>query len=213
MIDKNSIREPKQQRAKEKKAAIVQAGYALFCEKGYHQTNTAEIAKRAGVSTGIIYSYFSDKHDILLAVVQRYIEQLEKMLRDALMVLPETLSLTQLFVAVIDAVRASHTMQPQAHTMFLALALTDDDLRARFDELEVRMLAAVEDVCNKAGITRSLMQERLRLAYGLIEQLCHDAVWMETDEAQFAEMREIAMTALVGLFAETKEKEVRTCNQ
>ena len=55
MIDKNSIREPKQQRAKEKKAAIVQAGYALFCEKGYHQTNTAEIAKRAGVSTGIIY--------------------------------------------------------------------------------------------------------------------------------------------------------------
>ena len=40
-------------------------GHILFCEKGYYRTNTAEIAKAAGVSTGIVYSYFHDKKDIL----------------------------------------------------------------------------------------------------------------------------------------------------
>ncbi|MDE6302929.1 MAG: TetR/AcrR family transcriptional regulator [Clostridia bacterium] len=52
------VREPKQERSIEKKNKIVQAGYELFSEVGYHSTNTAQIAKRAGVSTGIVYGYF-----------------------------------------------------------------------------------------------------------------------------------------------------------
>ena len=35
-------------------------------EKGYHHTTTDDIAAAAGVSTGIIYRYFKDKHDILI---------------------------------------------------------------------------------------------------------------------------------------------------
>ena len=61
----NEVRIPKQKRSIEKKDAIIRASYTLFCEKGYYKTNTAEIAKMAGVSTGIVYSYFQDKKDIL----------------------------------------------------------------------------------------------------------------------------------------------------
>ena len=53
---------------------MTKAGYELFAEKGYFNTNTAEIAKRAGVSTGIVYGYFHDKRDILLEVLDIYIE-------------------------------------------------------------------------------------------------------------------------------------------
>ena len=59
----NAIRQPIQERANEKKQKIIEAGYKLFAEKGYYNTNTQEIAKAAGVSTGIVYSYFKDKKD------------------------------------------------------------------------------------------------------------------------------------------------------
>ena len=52
------IREPRQERSIEKKNKIIRAGYELFSEVGYYNTNTAEIARRAGVSTGIVYGYF-----------------------------------------------------------------------------------------------------------------------------------------------------------
>ena len=57
----NAIRQPVQERANEKKQKIIEAGYKLFAENGYYNTNTQEIAKAAGVSTGIVYSYFKDK--------------------------------------------------------------------------------------------------------------------------------------------------------
>ena len=53
----NNIREPIQKRSIEKKEKIIEAGFDLICEKGYYNTNTAEIAKAAGVSTGIVYQY------------------------------------------------------------------------------------------------------------------------------------------------------------
>ena len=57
----NEIREPVQKRSIEKKEKIIKAGFDLICEKGYYNTNTAEIAKKAGVSTGIVYQYFKDR--------------------------------------------------------------------------------------------------------------------------------------------------------
>ena len=68
----NIVREPIQKRSIEKKEKIIKYGFDLICEKGYYNTNTAEIAKAAGVSTGIVYSYFNDKHDILLEGLKRY---------------------------------------------------------------------------------------------------------------------------------------------
>ena len=71
-MSENEIREPIQKRSIEKKEKIIQYGFELICQKGYYNTNTAEIAKAAGVSTGIVYQYFKDKHDILLEGIKRY---------------------------------------------------------------------------------------------------------------------------------------------
>ena len=70
MID--NIREPKQQRAIEKKEKIIEVGFDLICKNGYYNTNTAEIAKGADVSTGIVYQYFKDKNDIFLEGLDKY---------------------------------------------------------------------------------------------------------------------------------------------
>ena len=68
----SDIRKPIQKRSIETKDKILKAGFDLICEKGYYNTNTAEIAKAANVSTGIVYQYFKDKHDILMESIQIY---------------------------------------------------------------------------------------------------------------------------------------------
>ena len=70
------IREPIQKRSIEKKEKIIESGFELICEKGYYNTNTAEIAKNAGVSTGIVYQYFKDKHDILIDALKKYADNI-----------------------------------------------------------------------------------------------------------------------------------------
>ena len=63
-----TVRKPKQVRSIETKKRIVEAGYVMFAEKGYFNTNTAEIAKKAGVSTGIVYGYTEiiDQDNVLI---------------------------------------------------------------------------------------------------------------------------------------------------
>ena len=53
-MSSNDIREPIQKRSIEKKEKIIKTGFELICKNGYYNTNTQEIAKKAGVSTGII---------------------------------------------------------------------------------------------------------------------------------------------------------------
>ena len=59
----NDTRIPVQKRSIEKRKRILEAGFQLFCEKGYYKTNTIEIARHAKVSTGTVYSYFKDKKE------------------------------------------------------------------------------------------------------------------------------------------------------
>lgn len=51
---------------KQRRAQIVAGAVELFSKKEYHQTTVEEVARRAGISTGLIYRYVSDKEDLLL---------------------------------------------------------------------------------------------------------------------------------------------------
>ena len=66
------VRIPTQKRSIEKRNKIVEKGFELMCNNGYHKTNTSDIAEYAGVSTGIIYQYFNDKKEIFIEGVKNY---------------------------------------------------------------------------------------------------------------------------------------------
>ena len=87
-------RVPTQKRSIEKRQKIVKAGFDLFCEKGYYKTNTAEIAKYAGVSTGALYSYFEDKRQIFTEAFQQHLDAISSELLQQLISLPEVLELS-----------------------------------------------------------------------------------------------------------------------
>ena len=53
----------------EKRSMILDAATKIFAEKGYLYATISEVAKEAGMSTGLLYSYFKNKLDLLLSVV------------------------------------------------------------------------------------------------------------------------------------------------
>ena len=66
--------EPRFQRRKEDRPAeITEAALAAFAEKGYAATKVDEVAKRAGVSKGLLYLYFKTKEDLFKAVIRSFL--------------------------------------------------------------------------------------------------------------------------------------------
>ena len=62
----------------------MEAARVLFWDQGYHATSLAEIAARAGVHNGSLYYFFRTKDDLLVAVLERYLEILRPVLMDPL---------------------------------------------------------------------------------------------------------------------------------
>ena len=54
----------------QKPAQIIDAAFSVFGEIGYEATLMKDIAERAGISSGTIYTYFDDKKDLFRATVQ-----------------------------------------------------------------------------------------------------------------------------------------------
>ncbi|WP_053362970.1 TetR/AcrR family transcriptional regulator [Bacillus sp. FJAT-27251] len=67
---------PKQERALQKRKALLESGRILFIEKGYEHTTAKEIAAHAMVATGTFYRYFSDKRQLLMALLKDQLDRL-----------------------------------------------------------------------------------------------------------------------------------------
>jgi AcrR family transcriptional regulator len=66
--------EPRFRRRKEDRPQeITEAALLAFAEKGYDATRVDEVAKRAGVSKGLLYLYFKTKEDLFKAVIRSFV--------------------------------------------------------------------------------------------------------------------------------------------
>lgn len=66
--------EPRFRRRKENRPQeITDAALHAFAEKGYAATRVEEVAKRAGVSKGLLYLYFKTKEELFKAVIRSFV--------------------------------------------------------------------------------------------------------------------------------------------
>ena len=201
----NEVRIPKQKRSIEKKEAIIKASYTLFCESGYYKTNTAEIAKMAGVSTGIVYSYFQDKKDILIEVVKLYISELNKQFHSIFTFLDSEKDFNFIISKFIDTAISSHQMNREAHNEFLALALLNQDVQNLFNEFEEKILNDLFEILTKYSLLKDpLLLEKLRVGYGIIENLCHDYISAKICDEELERMKTICISLIVEMLQNPK---------
>lgn len=63
-------------RRRQRENGLLDAARAVFADRGFEAASIADIARRAGVSDGLIYRYFRDKRDILTAILEQFFEDL-----------------------------------------------------------------------------------------------------------------------------------------
>ena len=62
-----------QRRKEARPGEITQAAMQEFAEKGYAATRVDDVAKRAGVSKGLLYLYFKTKEELFKAVIKSFV--------------------------------------------------------------------------------------------------------------------------------------------
>jgi TetR/AcrR family transcriptional regulator, transcriptional repressor for nem operon len=56
---------------------LLESAMRLFLEKGYGSTSVADVLRAARANSGSLYHFFPAKHDLLLAVLERYRSEIE----------------------------------------------------------------------------------------------------------------------------------------
>ena len=159
-----NIREPVKKKAIATKEMIIDKGFELICNEGYHNVNTASIAKYANISTGNIYQYFHDKHEILLAGLNKYLDNIMFPFIDTLALEPD---LKNNFPSAIKSV-ITKTIEVQnnykkAYHELLSLENSDIEVFKIFKNKELEATIKVNDILNKAGYNLNNQKQKVRL--------------------------------------------------
>ena len=191
------IREPVQKRSIEKKERIIESGFELICEKGYYHTNTAEIAKNAGVSTGIVYQYFKDKHDILIEALEKYADDIfYPMLKVPAQIFDKN-DLEEIIRNMINSFVQNHKLSQSAHEEIMAMAHFDKDVAFYFHKREMEMTKKIYELLVQNGFNEKNLLEKSHIIIGLIDNLCHEIVYHKHSELKYDEMTNICINTIL----------------
>lgn len=194
------VRTPRQGRSIETKSKIVQAGYELFSKVGYHNTNTAQIAKHAGVSTGIVYGYFKDKHDILLDVLEIHLSRSFSPIFEIMDGLSAPINYYTLAKDILDIAISLHKNNANIHEALHSLSHSDETVNARFIEIEDHLTLQISDKLASLGADAPNLSERVHFAMDVVQSFSHEYVFDNHPYIDYAAMRTIVENTLVELF-------------
>ena len=199
-MSSNEIREPVQKRSIEQKEKIIKSGFELICEKGYYNTNTAEIAKAAGVSTGIVYQYFKDKHDILVEGIKKYASDIfYPMLNVTTNIKIDKNNLDKILRNMINAFIENHKLSQVAHEEIMSMTHSDKEIAEFFQENEMAMTKNISNVLLKNGFNSSNLDEKVHIAIHLIDDLCHEIVYHKHKDLNYDVMIDLVIENILNL--------------
>ena len=197
-----NVREPIKESSKEKKQKIIDVGFRLMCEKGYHNISCVDIAASANVSTGIIYQYFKDKLDIFIAGTKLYSEKLMFPMLSAL----ENKSVTKenfdkILRNMIDEAIKAHSLTKNAHKELMSMSCLNNEVFAIFNCNEE---AATEKLVNNFPNTSNI-KEKVHLLINMVDNLCHEIVYHKHEIYDYAFMKEQTIKLIEYMMEDTHE--------
>ena len=194
----SDTRMPTQKRSIEKRNKIIEKGFELMCENGYYKTTTSDIAKYIGISTGIIYQYFNDKKEIFLEGVKYYSDAI---LFPMLKLLDESSisfdNIDTIVTSIIDDLIKQHTFSKKAHEELMAMSHLDSDISEIFKNSELELTKKIVATLDNNDFHLSNAEEKIHIAIGLVDNLCHEIVYHKHEEFNYEVMKEETIKLIV----------------
>jgi len=175
---------PRQARSKATVDTILDATTRVLVKQGFDGLSTNAVASSAGVSIGSLYQYFPNKEALVLALIERHMEEMNSSILAELTRVAK-LPLAEAVRCVVDLTIRAHAIDPDLHRVLteqvprigkLARLREVDEichrmvaglLAARRDEIAIRdpdlsafiLVSTIESVVHRAAL---LYPQRLR---------------------------------------------------
>jgi len=195
-MEKEFVR-PQQKRSIEKRKKIMDAGYLLFSEQGYFNTNTAEIAKAAGVSTGIVYRYFPDKKAIFLEVMQDFMDIFYENLMTQFSAFKPSTDLRKFFETILQAAISIHTMSSSFFREIESMAHYDNEIAEFFDKIEEDFTNKLIELLPSWGIVTSNPHEKIHFVFTMIESYAHEMLYNKHSCKDYEALKELLIETCI----------------
>lgn len=185
----SKIREPIKKSSIEKKNRIIEKGFELMCDKGYYNVNCIDIAKYAGVSTGIIYQYFENKKAIFLAGVRNYSDEIILPIIDILNLKDIKTNLKKIVEKIIDNFINSHKISKRAHEQLMAMSHMDDTVSNIFNDREIELTKKIVKLLEENQFNSDNLEEKVHICIGIIDNFCHEVVYHKHELLDYNNMK------------------------
>lgn len=189
-------RRPQQRRAQQTVEAVLDAVARVLKRDGVKAVTTNRIAEVAGVSIGSVYQYFPDKRAIFIALHQRHIEQIDRMVESKLIEHAES-SLHDLIRSMMEAMIEAHVTDPELYQ----LLMTEVPHRAEGTrDFAVRLHGAFRlAISSRArGLkTRRDLDKVVFVVTHMVESLSHGAVLRRPPSLSLGAAKEEAVRAVL----------------
>lgn len=196
----SKTRVPTQKRSIEKRDKIIEKGFELMCKNGYYNTNTADIAKYAGVSTGIVYQYFNSKKEILLEGVKQYSNNIMFpifMVIDEHEKLPSDIKV--FFRKIIKMNKTYHSYVKKAHQELTALENLDNDIELILKNSEVTFSEKLYHLFRNNNINDNNLREKTHLIVNLIDNFAHEEIYHKHSDLNYEVMEDIVIDTIINI--------------
>jgi AcrR family transcriptional regulator len=196
----SDVRIPTQKRSIEKRNRIIEKGFTLMCESGYYNTTIPDIAKNADVSVGIIYQYFNDKKDIFIEGVKNYSNNIMYPMLNILETNQIKINdLKNVIENMIDNFIKTHTISKKAHEELMAMSYLDEDVANIFKNSELEMTNKIVSLLENNNMHIANAREKVHIAIGLIDNLCHEIVYHKHKSFDYNQMKEEVINIIVAI--------------
>jgi len=149
---------PQQSRSRDRVERILDTAAEQVVASGVDAVGTRAIAEAAGVPVASLYQYFADKDDILLALVERDVEEMDTQVETDLGSL-DTVSIRSLVEATMHAIVTVYSKRP-AFVMIWLRGRSNQAIRDYCREHNRRMAHDLFEFARAAGLLADAATER-----------------------------------------------------
>lgn len=150
---------------------VIDATMACILEEGMSRASMQRIARRAGITSGLILHYFDDKNGLFEAV---YRDLYRRLGEETLQRLKQAATPTERLYAVMEAQVSDEMLQPQTVATWFAICAKIPEIPelARLERANARRLTSnLVYTLKQIGLSRSdsadIAEEFMALIYGL----------------------------------------------